>query len=66
MLAGEQGARADIPPKRTALSSPYLYRACNLVERFLNKIEQRRRIAARHDKLAAPYLTFIKPASLCL
>jgi transposase len=44
--------------------SPYLYRARNLVERFFNKIKQRRRVAARYDKLAANYLAFIKLASI--
>jgi transposase len=44
--------------------SPYLYRARNLVERFLNKIKQCRRIATRYDKLAANYLAVIKLAAI--
>jgi transposase len=44
--------------------SPYLYRARNLVERFFNKIKQCRRVATRHDKLAANYLAFVKLASI--
>ena len=44
--------------------SPYLYRARNLIERFFNKIKQCRRIATRHDKLAADYPAFIKLASI--
>ncbi len=67
-LAGEQGAWANIPPKRNRKEaicfSPYLYRARNLVERFFNKIKQCRRIATRYDKLAANYLAFIKLASI--
>jgi transposase len=34
----------------------------NLVERFLNKIEQCRRVATRYDKLAANSLAFVKLA----
>ena len=43
-----------------------LYRARNLVERFVNTIKQCRRIATRYDKLAANYLAFIKLASIRL
>ncbi len=46
--------------------SPYLYRSRNLVERFFNRIRQCRRIATRHDKLAANYLAFVKLASIRL
>jgi transposase len=67
-LAREQGAWANIPPKRhrneAICFSPYLYRARNLVERFFNKIKQCRRIATRCDRLAANYLAFIKLASI--
>jgi transposase len=37
-----------------------------LVERFFNKIKQCRRVATRHDKLAANYLAFIQLASIRL
>jgi transposase len=67
-LVGQQGAWANIPPKRNRKGpicfSPYLYRARNLIERFFNKIKQYRRIATRYDKLAANYLAFIKLASI--
>ena len=67
-LASEQGAWANIPPKRNRKEaicfSPYLYRARNLVERVFNKIKQCRRIATRYDRLAANYLAFIKLASI--
>ncbi len=47
-LTSEQGAWANIPPKRNRKEpicfSPYFYRARNLVERFFNKIKQCRRI----------------------
>jgi len=67
-LARQQGAWANIPPKRNRKDpicfSPYLYRARNLVERFFNKIKQCRRVATRYDKLAANYLAFAKLASI--
>jgi transposase len=67
-FAGEQGAWANIPPKRNRKDpicfSPYLYRARNLVERFFNRIKQCRRVATRYDKLAANYLAFIKLAAI--
>ena len=66
--ACQQGAWANIPPKRNRKDpicfSPYLYRARNLVERFFNKIKQCRRVATRYDKLAANYLAFVKLASI--
>ena len=47
-LARQQGAWANIPPKRNRKDpicfSPYLYRARNLIERFFNKIKQCRRV----------------------
>lgn len=67
-LARQQGAWANIPPKRNrndpTCFSPYLYRARNLIERLFNKIKQYRRVATRYDKLAANYLAFIKIASI--
>jgi transposase len=67
-LARQQGAWANIPPKRNRKDpicfSPYLYRARNLVERFFNEIKQCRRVATRYDKLAANYLALVKLASI--
>ncbi len=67
-LVREQGAWANIPPKRnrkvSICFSPYLYRARSLVERFFNKIKQCRHVATRYDKLAANYLAFIKLPSI--
>jgi transposase len=67
-LARQQGAWANIPPKRNRKApicfSPYLYRARNLIERFFNKIKQCRRVATRYGKLAANYLAFVKLASI--
>jgi transposase len=65
-LARQQGAWANIPPKRNRKDpicfSPFLYRARNLIERFFNKIKQYRGVATRYDKLAANYLAFVKLA----
>ena len=67
-LANQQGAWANIPPKRNRTDpicfSPYLYRARNLVERFFNKIKQCRRIATRYDKLAETYLAMVTIACI--
>jgi transposase len=58
-FVNEQGAWANIPPKRNRRQpkcfSPHLYRARNRIERFFNKIKHCRRIATRYDKLAANY-----------
>lgn len=67
-LARQQGAWANIPPKRNRKDpicfSSYLYRARNLIGRFFNKIKQCRRVATRYDKLAANYLALVKLASI--
>jgi transposase len=69
-LAAEKGVWANIPPRcnrnDSVCFSPHLYRARNLVERFFNKIKQRRRVATRYNKLAANYLLFIRLASIRL
>jgi transposase len=63
-LALNKGAWANIPPKGNRTGpvcfSPYLYRARNQVERFLNRIKQCRRVATRYDRLAADYLAFVQ------
>ena len=68
-LVSQQGALANIPPKRDRKEpicfSPYRYRARNLVERFFNKIKQCR-IATRYDKLATNCRAFIKLAAICI
>jgi transposase len=67
-LARQQGAWANMPPKRNRKDpicfSPHLYPARNLIERFFNKIKQCRRVATRYDKLSAHYLAFVKLASI--
>lgn len=61
-------AWANISPKRNRSDpinfSPSLYR--DRIERFFNKIKQCRRVATRHDKLAANYLAFEQLASIRL
>jgi transposase len=57
---------AKVQSQRADLLQPYLYRARNLVERFVNKIKQCRRVATRYDKLAANYPAFIQLASIRL
>ena len=51
-LVRQQGAWANIPPKRNRKDpiclSAHLYRARNLVERFFNRIKQCQRIATRY------------------
>jgi hypothetical protein len=54
-----QSQRADLV-QPISVSSP------QLVERFFNKIKQSRRVATRHDKLAANYLAFVQLASIRL
>jgi transposase len=70
ILVNEQGAWANIPPKRNRREpicfSPYLYRARNCIERFFSKIKHCRRIATRYDKLAANDLAFVQLASIRL
>jgi transposase len=50
-FARPDGGRANIPPRRTRRNrirfSPIPYRARNRIERFLNRIQRCRRIAAR-------------------
>ena len=69
-LVNEQGAWANIPPKRNRKDpvcfSPHLYRARNHIERFFNRIKQCRRVATRYDKLASNYLAFVQLASIRL
>ena len=66
-LVSQQGAWANIPPKRNRKEpicfSPYPYLARNF-ERFFNKIKQCRRIATRYEKLAANYLASVTLASI--
>jgi transposase len=57
-----QGAEPVIPPRSNRTHQryydPHLYRERHLVECFVNKIKQYRRVFTRYDKLASHYLGF--------
>jgi transposase len=61
---------ANIPPKSNRRWKPnfstWLYRQRNLVERFLSKLKNFRRIATRYDKLAENFLAMVQLASMRL
>lgn len=62
------GAEAVIPP-RSNRKEPrdydrHLYKDRNLVERFINRVKQCRRIATRYEKTARNYLAFWQLASI--
>jgi transposase len=61
------GARAVIPPRSNRKKMEYnrhLYKDRNLVERFINRGKQCRRMATRHEKTARNYLAFWQLASI--
>ena len=64
----EQGAVAVIPPhpsaKRQRDYDTWLYRERHLIECFINKLKQFRRIFSRFDKLASRYLGFLHSSAL--
>ena len=43
-----------------------LYKECNLIERFFNKLKQFRRVATRYDKLLANYKGFVQLAAITI
>ena len=67
-LAAEQGAWANIPPKKNRTGSfpfsTWVYRQRNLVERYFNKLKQFRGIATRYDRDPLNFLAAIKLASV--
>ena len=58
-----QGILAVIPPKKNRLVQrqydEHLYRERHLIECFINKIKQYRRVFSRFDKLSKNYLGFL-------
>jgi transposase len=64
------GAEAVIPPKRNRKQprdfDKYLYKVRNLVERFINRIKQYRRVATRYEKTARNFLAFTHVASIMI
>ena len=71
-LLSENGADAVIPPRSRRITQrdydKHLYRERHLVERFIGKIKQYRRIFSRFDKFADTYLSFLHfvGALICL
>lgn len=65
-----KGAEAVIPPKQNRLEQREydadLYKERNLVERFLNRIKQFRRVATRYEKTARNFLAFVQLASITI
>ena len=61
------GAAAVIPPRSNRKEprdyDKHLYRERNLVERFLNKVKNCRRVATRYEKTDRNYLAFWHLAS---
>jgi transposase len=64
----EQGAWANIKPTPGRVNTPtfsqYLYRYCNLVERFFNKLKHFRAVATRFEKHDANLLALVKLAAV--
>jgi transposase len=63
-----RGAEAVIPPKSN-LKAPREYdrhvdKERNLVERFINRIKQFRRVATRYEKTARNFLAFVQVAAI--
>lgn len=63
-----RGAEAVIPPRsnlkdRRAFDR-HLYKERNLVERFVNRIKQCRRVATRYEKTARNFLAFVRVAAI--
>ena len=66
----ESGAEVVIPSKRNRkVQRPCdadLYKECNRIERFFNKLKQFRRVATRYDKLLANFMGFVKLAAIAI
>jgi transposase len=62
------GSEVVIPPKANRTEQreydKHLYKERNLVERFINRIKQNRRVATRYDKTPRNYLAFCYLASI--
>ena len=65
-----KGAEAVIPPKANRKQprgfDKYLYKVRNLVERFINRIKQYRRVATRYEKTGRNFLAFAQLASIMI
>jgi transposase len=63
-----RGAEAVIPPRSNLKDQReydrHLYKERNLVERFISRIKQFRRVATRYEKTARNFLAFVHLASI--
>ncbi len=63
-----RGAQAVIPPRSNLKDQReydrHLYKERNLVERFINRIKQFRRVATRYEKTARNFLAFVQVAAI--
>ncbi len=63
-----RGAQAVIPPRSNLKDQRafdrHLYKERNLVERFINRIKQYRRVATRYEKTARNFLAFVQVAAI--
>lgn len=61
-------AEAVIPPRSNLKDQrafdQHLYKERNLVERFINRIKQFRRVATRYEKTARNFLAFVQVAAI--
>jgi putative transposase len=66
----ERGAQIVIPAKQNRkIQRAYgtgLYKECNHIERFFNKLKRFRRVATRYDKLLANFMGFVKLAAIAI
>ena len=67
-LIAETGMVAVIPPRSNRKTprayDAELYKARNVVERFIGRIKHYRRVATRYDKLSRVYLGFLQFVSV--
>jgi transposase len=63
-----KGSVAVIPPRKNRREpreyDADLYKERSLVERFVNRLKQCRRVATRYEKTARNYLAFVQVASI--
>jgi transposase len=63
-----RGAEAVIPPRSNLKDQRevdyHLYKDRNLVERFISRIKQYRRVATRYEKTARNFLAFVQVAAI--
>ena len=57
---------AKAKPKRSASYDASLYKKHNIIERFLSKLKQFRRVATRYDKLLVNFVGFVKLAAIAI